>query len=84
MNENITNELERLVEQCVRPVKTHFADKKRMREDLLSHLSATFEEELERTGHARESPIHRLGVDKSRVPMGRVFATVDVSGEDAR
>lgn len=48
MNEHVINELERLVEQSVRPVRTEFASKKRMREDLYSHLSATFENEFDR------------------------------------
>ncbi|MBD3673104.1 MAG: hypothetical protein HUJ26_06215 [Planctomycetaceae bacterium] len=64
MNDHTLQQLERLVEQCVRPVRTDFADKKRMREDLLSHLSSTFEEELERCGDERaalQQTLRRFG-----------------------
>jgi len=46
MNDTVIHELEVLVERCVRPVRAPFVDKKRMREDLFSHLSSTFEDEF--------------------------------------
>lgn len=48
MNDTVRHELEVLVERCVRPVRAPFASKKRMREDLFSHLSFTFEAEFAR------------------------------------
>jgi ATP-dependent Clp protease ATP-binding subunit ClpC len=45
MNNLILPELKRVVEQAVRPVRATMARKRRMREELLAHLLAIFEEE---------------------------------------
>lgn len=55
MNDTVTHELEVLVERSVRPVRAPFATKKRMREDLLSHLSSTFEDEFTKSDDETES-----------------------------
>ena len=50
MNDVTLQELKRVVEQAVRPVRATMARKRRMREELLAHLMAIFEEEAERLG----------------------------------
>jgi hypothetical protein len=49
MNDTVIHELEMLVERCVRPVRAPFENKKRMREDLLSHLTATYADEYSKS-----------------------------------
>jgi ATP-dependent Clp protease ATP-binding subunit ClpC len=51
MNDVISQELKRVVEQAVRPVRATMARKRRMREELLAHLTAIFEEEAETLGN---------------------------------
>lgn len=53
MNETILQELKRVVEQVVWPVHATLARKRRMREELLAHLAAIFEEEAQRLGDDR-------------------------------
>ncbi|MEX2172438.1 MAG: hypothetical protein WD851_24165 [Pirellulales bacterium] len=53
MNDLTLVELRTLVERAVRPVRTTAAQKMRMREELLAHLTAIFEEEL--TANPNES-----------------------------
>lgn len=50
MNDVTQTKLKVVVEQAVRPIQATMARKRQMREELLSHLVATFEEEFERTG----------------------------------
>lgn len=48
MNDQVLNELKRCVERAVRPVLAGDVRKLRMREELLGHLTAIYEEELQR------------------------------------
>ena len=50
MNDVTQTQLKVVVERAVRPVRATMARKRQMREELLSHLVATFEEELEKAG----------------------------------
>ena len=50
MDDVILQELKRTVEQAVRPVRATMARKRRMREELLAHLVAIFEEEAGKLG----------------------------------
>jgi len=51
MNESTLKNLKVVVERAVRPVRASADRKRRMREELLAHLSAIFEEEVEKVGH---------------------------------
>jgi hypothetical protein len=53
MNDVILKELKIVVERAVRPVRATMVRKRRMREELLAHLSAIFEEEAARLGDER-------------------------------
>ena len=64
MNNLILPELKRVVERAVRPVRARMGRKHRMREELLSHLTAIFEEEAARLGNeqaALEQAMRRFG-----------------------
>jgi hypothetical protein len=50
MNEANLSELKIVVERAVRPVRATMARKRKMREELLAHLLAIFEEEAEKLG----------------------------------
>jgi hypothetical protein len=50
MNDVTQKELKIVVEQTVRPVRATLARKRKMREELLAHLMAIFDEEAERLG----------------------------------
>lgn len=50
MTENMRNSLMAVVERVVHPLPTMLARKRRMREELLSHLAAVYEEEAARLG----------------------------------
>jgi hypothetical protein len=50
MNDSALSELKAIVEQAVRPVRATFNRKRRMREELLAHLTSIFGEESERSG----------------------------------
>ena len=50
MDDVILQELKRVVERAVRPVRATMARKRRMREELLAHLVAIFEEEAGKLG----------------------------------
>ena len=50
MNDLTLNELKSVVERAVRPVRATIARKRQMREELLAHLTAIFEEEAETLG----------------------------------
>lgn len=51
MNNATLTELKVVVERAVRPVRAMMARKHRMREELLAHLVAIFEEEVQRLGN---------------------------------
>ncbi len=53
MDDIILRDLKRVVEQAVRPVRAAMTRKRRMREELLAHLAATFEKEVELLGNER-------------------------------
>jgi len=64
MNESTLTNLKILVERAVRPVRASFARKRKMREELLAHVSDVFEEELARLGEeqmALERAAQRFG-----------------------
>ena len=64
MNDVILRELKTVVERAVRPVRATMTRKRRMREELLAHLTAIFEEEAERLGNeqaALEQAKERFG-----------------------
>jgi len=64
MNDVILRELKTVVERAVRPVRATMTRKRRMREELLAHLTAVFEEEAERLGNeqaALEQAKQRFG-----------------------
>jgi hypothetical protein len=48
MNESTRRDLKSVVERAVRPVRATIARKRKMREELLAHLLAIFEEEVQR------------------------------------
>lgn len=50
MNEATLKELKIVVERAVRPVRATMARKRRMREELLAHLTSVFDEETQRLG----------------------------------
>jgi hypothetical protein len=76
--DNITlRELKRVVEQAVRPVRATMARKRRVREELLAHLVAIFEEETGRLGDeqaALEQAKQRFGDPRELV--GQIQQTV--------
>ncbi len=49
MNDRVLNEMKVVVERAVRPVRVGDARKMRIREELLDHFTAIYEEELERS-----------------------------------
>lgn len=53
MNDVILKELKIVVERAVRPVRATLARKRKMREELLAHLMAIFEEEMQKAGGER-------------------------------
>jgi len=55
MNDTTLNELKIVVERAVRPIKACLPRKRRMREELLAHLTAIFEEEAEKLGDDRSA-----------------------------
>src|SRR5262245_36868744 len=64
MNESTLTQLKILVERAVRPVRASFARKRKMREELLAHVSGVFDEELARLGDeptALERTAQRFG-----------------------
>jgi hypothetical protein len=52
MNESTLTQLKIIVERAVRPLRASFDRKRKMREELLAHVSAVFEEEHARLGDA--------------------------------
>src|SRR5262249_45587334 len=73
-----------IVERAVRPVRASFARKRRMREELLAHISGVFDEELARFGNERaalERTTQRFGEQptelteqlQATVPLGDVI-----------
>jgi hypothetical protein len=52
MNDATLRELKTVVERAVRPVRASKPRKRKMREELLGHVTSVFQEELERTGDA--------------------------------
>lgn len=64
MNESTLTQLKVLVERAVRPVRASMSHKVKMREELLAHVSAVFEEELSRLDNdqaALERTAQRFG-----------------------
>jgi ATP-dependent Clp protease ATP-binding subunit ClpC len=53
MNESTLTQLKILVERAVRPVRASIFRKRKMREELLAHVTAVFEEEVGRLGDER-------------------------------
>jgi hypothetical protein len=53
MNESTLTQLKIIVERAVRPVQASVFCKRKMREELLAHVSAVFEEEAEKLGEER-------------------------------
>lgn len=51
MNDSIRTGLKIMVERAVRPVRTALSRKRKMREELLAHVSSVFEEESARLGN---------------------------------
>lgn len=64
MNDATLQELKIVVERAVRPVRASLARKRPMREELLAHLVAIFEEEAERLGD------ERAALDRARQRFG--------------
>lgn len=60
MNETAARELKILVERAVRPVRATLARKRRMREELLSHLAGIFKEEAAKVGD-EQAALRRAG-----------------------
>ncbi|WP_010585793.1 hypothetical protein [Schlesneria paludicola] len=52
MNETVLLKLMEIVERAVRPVQSSLARKKKIREELLAHVTGVFEDELPRCGEA--------------------------------
>jgi hypothetical protein len=64
MNESTMTQLRILVERAVRPVRAAFTRKRKMREELLAHVSDVFEEESANVGEERiavEQTAQRFG-----------------------
>ena len=53
MNESTLTQLKIIVERAVRPVRASTSRKRKMREELLAHVSTVFEEEAEKLGEER-------------------------------
>jgi ATP-dependent Clp protease ATP-binding subunit ClpC len=53
MNESTLTQLKLIVERAVRPVRASMSRKRKMREELLAHVSAVFEEEVAKLGEER-------------------------------
>ena len=78
MNESTLTQLKTLVERAVRPVRASISHKLKMREELLAHVSAVFEEEaarldneqaaLERTAQRFGNPAELMGQLQMSVP----------------
>lgn len=78
MNESTLTQLKILVERAVRPVRASMSRKRKMREELLAHVSAVFEEEaarldneqaaLERTAQRFGNPAELTGQLQVSVP----------------
>lgn len=67
MNDTVLKELKTVVERAVRPIRATLARKRRMREELLAHLMAVFDEEAARCGDeqaALEQAKQRFGDPK--------------------
>jgi hypothetical protein len=88
MNPSIPTELKILVERAVRPVQAMASRKQRMREELLAHVTAVFEEEeakpaddrlaLERTAERFGNPVELTGRLQESVPASdRRLRTLD-------
>ncbi len=64
MNDHVLTELKVLVERAVRPVRASISRKRSMREELLAHVTAIFEEEILKSGDdklALERTTQRFG-----------------------
>jgi ATP-dependent Clp protease ATP-binding subunit ClpC len=60
MNETTVTQLKIIVERAVRPVRATIARKRKMREELLAHVTAVFEEEAKL--HAESVALERMAV----------------------
>ena len=90
MNEAILSQLTSLVETAVAPLLASSWRKRKMREELLAHVAAVFEEELARLGDeqaALEQTTHRFGnpaeltqqLQQSITPLGYVAWFLDAA-----
>ncbi len=64
MNDTLLRNLKIVIERSVRPIRASIARKRRMREELLAHLTAIFDEEYEKTGNeqaALDRALERFG-----------------------
>jgi hypothetical protein len=64
MNESSLTQLKTLVERAVRPVRASLARKHRMREELLAHVTAVFDEETAQSGD------ERLALERTELRFG--------------
>ena len=81
MNDVSLKELKIVVERAVRPVRATMARKRRMREELLAHLTAIFEEESAKLADERaalDQAKQRFG--DPRELTGQLQETVSRSG----
>ena len=63
MNESTLTQLKIVVERAVRPVRASFARKRKVREELLAHVSGVFESVARRdreSNRSQPSPRHRV------------------------
>jgi hypothetical protein len=65
MNESTLTQLKIIVERAVRPVRASFARKRKMREELLAHVSGVFEEELDKL------PDERTALERTAKRFGK-------------
>jgi hypothetical protein len=72
MNDFVLNQLKIIVERAVRPVQASIARKRKMREELLAHVTGVFEEESARLGD------ERLAIEQTSQRFGN---TAEVTGQ---
>src|SRR5262245_315933 len=85
MNQSILTHLKILVERAVRPVEASTPRKRKMREELLAHVTAVFEEEAASVGEERlalERTEQRFG-DLAE-PSGQLQESIPASDRWAR
>ena len=70
MNESTLTELKIIVERAVRPVRASTSRKRKMREELLAHVSGVFEEEEAKLGDGQAAFLEAAGVQLPGVVRG--------------